>query len=67
MANKFRLLQVVELLHSFPDDHLKPGARGTIVHEHTVPSEAYEVEFCDKDGKTIAMITVGPNDIALVD
>lgn len=37
MTPKFKLLQAAELLHSFPDEHLKSGARGTIVREHTIP------------------------------
>ena len=33
---------------------LAAGARGTIVHEN-VPGEDFIVEFCDPDGRTIAL------------
>ena len=51
-------LDVVALLEDRPGTGLKAGQVGTIVEflgtgDATGP-EAYEVEFCDKDGRTLA-------------
>lgn len=44
---------------------VKRGCVGTIVMIYDDPSLAYEVEFFDKDGDTIELLTVEPNDITL--
>ena len=44
---------------------VKRGCVGTVVMIYDDPSLAYEVEFFDKNGDTIELLTVEPNDISL--
>jgi hypothetical protein len=46
------LLVVVRLTVDLPDEHLKAGDVGTIVHVFDAPDVAYEVESCDSQGCT---------------
>ena len=50
------LLDVVELLVNLPDDGLQVGTQGTIVECYG--DEAYEVEFVNGAGETIAMVVL---------
>ncbi|MFI6236969.1 DUF4926 domain-containing protein [Micromonospora sp. NPDC050784] len=52
------LYDVVELREAIPGEQLPAGAVGTVVHVFDSPSTAYEVEFADADGRTIAMVTL---------
>ncbi len=47
------LFDTVELLVDLPDQNLRAGSRGAIVHQHT--DEVYEVEFTNEYGETIAL------------
>ena len=58
-------LDVVELVDDLPENGLKAGETGTIVHEHTKPRHAYMVEFIDSDGITTAMVTLLPDQVRL--
>jgi hypothetical protein len=49
-----QLYDVVELLVDLPDDDLSAGAVGTVIHIFERPNRAYEVEFVDSNGKTLA-------------
>lgn len=40
-----------------PDEHLKAGDVGTVVHVHE-GGRGYEVEFMTLDGETVAVVTV---------
>jgi Domain of unknown function (DUF4926) len=51
---KPKLRDAVKLLQALPDDDLPAGAIGVVVAEFTQPEEAYEVEFCDETGATVA-------------
>ncbi|HET7842771.1 MAG TPA: DUF4926 domain-containing protein [Xanthomonadales bacterium] len=62
---KPRLLDVVELLEPQPRAGLAAGRLGTIVEELTHPHEAYEVEFCDEDGRTVAQLALRPTQFAI--
>ena len=57
---KYSLLEVVKLQQDFPSLNLRKGDIGAIVEVYTNPYEAYEVEFCDTEGKTIALLTLKP-------
>jgi hypothetical protein len=57
------LLDVVVLLEDKPDDGLAAGSIGTIVHVFDRPRHAYEVEFVDDEGTTIATATFLPEEI----
>jgi hypothetical protein len=54
----FQELDVVRLTTDLPQDGLATGAIGTVVHIFRTPSTAYEVEFVDDLGKTVAMTTL---------
>ena len=60
------LLDVVVLLEDLPADGLQVGMRGTVVDIHHSPCLAYEVEFCDDRGETIALVALLPNQIERV-
>lgn len=53
----------VELNQDLPKDGLRRGMVGTIVHIFTIPRLAYEVEFCDEHGRTIAQVPLMPEQI----
>jgi hypothetical protein len=57
------LLDVVTLAADLPEEGLRAGAIGTIVHVFERPRRAYEVEFVDREGQTVAMVTLGPEQI----
>jgi hypothetical protein len=49
---RIRLLDVVALTEDLPERGLVRGQVGTVVEE--LPPDAYEVEFCDDEGRTYA-------------
>jgi len=49
----------IVLTHDLPDDGLKAGDVGTVVHIHR-DAAAYEVEFMTLTGQTLAVPTVLP-------
>lgn len=61
----FNEIDVVTLTADFPEHGVMKGELGTIVHIHTNPHLAYEVEFVDSDGETTAMFPVLPHQIEL--
>ncbi|MEV1017066.1 DUF4926 domain-containing protein [Micromonospora sp. NPDC049801] len=52
------LYDVVELREPIPEEELPAGSVGTVVHIFSGPPAAYEVEFADADGRTVAMVTL---------
>ena len=52
----------VVLTRSLPDHGLQAGDVGAIVHVYD-DGEAFEVEFVDGSGSTLALVTVEPPDI----
>lgn len=58
------LFDVVELTVDLPDENLLHGARGTIVECYA--DGAYEVEFTDEDGQTLALCPVSSEQISIV-
>ncbi len=61
------LFDVVTLVDAKREDGLPPGAVGTIVHIFDKPRRAYEVEFVDDDGVTIATATLLPEQIRVIE
>jgi uncharacterized protein DUF4926 len=51
------LFDVVELAVDLPEEGLRAGAVGTIVDDYA-GSAAFEVEFTDGDGRTLALSTL---------
>lgn len=60
----FNELDVVVLNRDLPTVGLSAGARGTVVHVFTKPSQAFEVEFSNDDGETLAMLTLEATQLA---
>ncbi|PLY36334.1 DUF4926 domain-containing protein [Pectobacterium carotovorum] len=54
----YYLFDVISLKNDLPDEGLKKGMLGTIVHIYDDPSLAYDIEFCDDNGETLAWITL---------
>jgi hypothetical protein len=48
-------------------DDLDAGAIGTIVEVFDRPERAYEVEFSDPDGTTLALLTLRPDEVRAVE
>ena len=59
--DEIKLLDVVALTEDLPNESLHRGEVGTIV-EMLAP-EVYEVEFCDREGRTYAMLPLKPNQL----
>ena len=55
MSDKIELLDVVALTEDLPDQDLWRGQVGTVV-EILADGAAYEVEFCDRNGRTYASL-----------
>jgi hypothetical protein len=57
------LLDRVALVSDLPAEGLSAGRTGTIVYVFDRPRPAYEVEFVAEDGRTIAMVTLLPEQV----
>ncbi len=62
--SSLKLLDVVALLKDVPDEKLVKGQVGTIVED--LDEGIYEVEFADKQGRTIASLTLATKDLMLL-
>jgi hypothetical protein len=61
----------VQLLRPMPEYNLPAGAKGAVVLDYTKDSDkslppAYEVEFTDGHGVTLAVVTVYEEDLEVV-
>ena len=59
----FLLFDPVTLVQDLPDDGLRAGMVGAIVDVYTKPAVAYEVEFADAYGRTIAQLALFPDQV----
>ena len=59
-----QLFDAIKLLVDLPEFNLHLGARGAIVDCYSDGN--YEIEFSDRDGETIALCTLSPNQFAIV-
>ncbi len=64
LLNKPNLFDIVELIVDLPEENLAHGAQGTVVECYA--DGAYEVEFTDDDGQTLALCAVAPEQIRVV-
>ncbi len=55
---------VVEMIVDKPNRNLSIGIQGTIVHSHA--NNAYEVEFTSKDGETLDILALNPEEFVVV-
>lgn len=58
-----KLHDTIELAVDLPEEGLTAGSVGAIVHIFHEPTVAYEVEFTDDAGRTIAMTTLTPDQL----
>lgn len=58
-----QLYDVVELAIELPGEGLTKGRVGTIVHVFERPNLAYEVEFTDDRGRTVAQLPLTPDQL----
>ena len=58
-----KLFDVVKLTQDLPQEGLKKGQQGTILEIFHEPHLAYEIEFCDEDGQTLALLALQPDQI----
>jgi hypothetical protein len=56
MSDTIELLDVVALTEDLPERGLVRGQVGTVVE--VLGAGAFEVEFCDNDGRTYAMLAL---------
>ncbi|MGE8443543.1 DUF4926 domain-containing protein [Comamonas testosteroni] len=49
---------IVRLLEDISSEKLYKGDLGVIVEIFSDPEIAYEIEFCDEDGKTVAQVVL---------
>jgi hypothetical protein len=66
MSDAPELLDVVRLVADLPEEGLRAGIAGTVVEIFEQPTVAYEVEFTDDDGRTVAQVALRPEQIELV-
>jgi len=58
------LFDVIEILVDIPESGLHAGDRGAIVEKY--PDQAYEVEFTNSQGETLALCTLSPKQFIVV-
>ncbi|MEQ9875213.1 DUF4926 domain-containing protein [Pectobacterium brasiliense] len=54
----YSLFDVISLKNDLPEEGLKKGIPGAIVHIYNEPSPVYEIEFGDDNGESLACITL---------
>jgi hypothetical protein len=59
----FDELDTVVILNDYPNEGINKGDIGVVVSVHTVPNEAYEIEFVDDEGRTKSIIVLEPHEI----
>jgi len=64
MNQEIKLLDVVALLKAMPAQNLKSGQVGTVVE--VFGDDDFEVEFVDKQGRTIAMLPLKRVDLLVL-
>jgi hypothetical protein len=64
---QFKVGDAVCLLVDIPEAGLSKGDLGAIVLDFDTPAIAYETEFCDSEGRTIAQVALRPDQITRYD
>ncbi|WP_081049488.1 DUF4926 domain-containing protein [Pantoea stewartii] len=59
----FTLFDVVTLKVDIPEEKLLRGMQGVVIDIYETPEKAYEVEFCDDEGKTISQLALLPDQV----
>jgi hypothetical protein len=63
----FEIYDTVRLKADLPEMGLKAHAVGVVVAVFSNPNEAYEIEFCNDDGETIAELALLPEQLTKLD
>jgi hypothetical protein len=63
---KPKINDTVQLTESLPEENLATGSIGVVVFEFSVPEEAYEIEFSNERGETIAQVALRPNQFVVL-
>jgi hypothetical protein len=63
-TNPAKLLDVIALLADRPELRLSRGQVGTIVE--VLAEDVFEVEFCDREGRTIGLAELRGNDFLVL-
>ncbi len=58
----YKELDTIVLTHDIDEFELKQGDVGTIVHCYK-DNKAFEIEFITADGRTVALLTLEPEEI----
>ena len=58
-----QLFDLVSLIADLPAEALAAGAVGAVIHIHDPSEQAYEVEFADDQGRTIAVTSLRPDQV----
>jgi len=64
MNQEIKLLDTVALLKAIPSENLKKGQVGAIVE--IFGEDDFEVEFVDKQGRTVAMLPLKRTDLLVL-
>ncbi len=65
MTSPIKLLDVVALTVDLPEYHLGRGQVGTVV-EILADGQAFEVEFCDREGRTFQSLGLRADQIMVL-
>ena len=63
---KAKINDTIRLIEALPSEALPKGALGVVVAEFSEPNEAYEVEFIDESGVTVAQLALKPSQFSMV-
>lgn len=61
-----KLFDTVELVAAQPQAGLPKGALGVVVEFYSAPDPAYEVEFCNEQGETLASLTLAADQFTTI-
>lgn len=58
-------LDTIKILRPLPEEGVEAGAVGVIIAIFDDPDEAYEVEFSDEEGRSVAQVVLQREDFDL--
>lgn len=63
---KPKINDMVQLMEPLPEMGLSTGSVGVVVAEFSKPEEAYEIEFSNERGETLAQVALRPKQFVVV-
>lgn len=64
---RYHLFDIISVVEDIPKLNVKAGMIGAVIDIYEGSDEAYEVEFCDDEGRTVALGALLPTQITLVE